>query len=147
MRDGTSEEAREHASKETQGLIEVQSPTFVYMLPWLLAATLLIAAEVRDRMSRKDGPRGDSRRPLDIRWLSAGIFVGGSLIGSLLGGLASSEFRAIWVALHTVCSLVVFIALTRLLRRSPGLTASAVLSAFSALALFLLVSGEVFSAK
>jgi len=123
------------------------SSTFVYMLPWLVAATLFIAAEVRDRMSRKDGPHGSSRKPLDIRWLSAGIFVGGALLGSLLGGLAGSGFRVIWVALYTVCSLVVFIALTRLLRRSPGLTESAALSAVSALALFLLMSSEVFSAK
>ncbi|MFB6777467.1 hypothetical protein ACFCX0_08585 [Streptomyces sp. NPDC056352] len=116
------------------------APTFIYILPWLLAAILLIAAEVRDRVSRQDHPQDRTRKPLEIRWISASIFVGGSLIGSILGGLTGSEFRTTWVALYTVSSLVVFIALTRLLGRSPGVTVSAMLSVCAALASFLLVS-------
>ncbi|WP_338673561.1 hypothetical protein V1460_10960 [Streptomyces sp. SCSIO 30461] len=116
------------------------APAFIYILPWLLAAILFIAAEVRDRTSRKRRPPEGAPSPLEIQWISAGIFVGGALIGSILGGMAGSEFHVTWVALYTVSSLVVFIALTRILGRSPGVKASAMLAALSAVVSFLLMS-------
>ncbi|MCP9956884.1 hypothetical protein [Streptomyces sudanensis] len=116
------------------------APTFIYILPWLLAASLFVAAEVRDRTSRKHNPRRGAPKSLEIQWISAGIFVGGALIGSILGSMAGSEFRMILVALYTVSSLVVFIALTRLLGRSPGVKTSAMLAVLSAVVSFLLVS-------
>ncbi|MFE7711349.1 hypothetical protein ACFU6I_37550 [Streptomyces sp. NPDC057486] len=118
----------------------MQSHTFIYILPLLLAVILQIAAEIRERMYRKGHSQGFTRKLLEIRWLSASIVAGGSLIGSLLGGLAGSEFHAMWVVFYTLWPLLVFISLTRLLGRSPGVAASAMLSAFSALANFLLVS-------
>jgi hypothetical protein len=117
----------------------MQSHTFVYALPWLLGAVLQIAAEVRERMSRKNHSQGRTRKLLEIRWLSASIVAGGALVGSFLGGLASSEFHAIWVVNYTLWPLFVFIGLTRLLGRSPGVAASAMLSVFAGLVSFLLV--------
>ena len=45
-----------------------------------------------------------------------------------------------WVALYTVWAVVFFVALTRLLERSPGVKVSVILSACAALASFLLIS-------
>lgn len=116
------------------------APAFVYMLPWILAAVLFIAAEVRDRLSRKGGPHHEARRkPIRVPWLPAGIFVTGTLIGSTLGALAGPEFHVTWIALYTVSSFVVFIALTRLWGRSLGVTAGVALTVPFALASFLLV--------
>ncbi|MEV6163757.1 hypothetical protein AB0L71_17815 [Streptomyces sp. NPDC052052] len=116
------------------------APTFVYVLPWILAAVLFVAADIRDRRSRKHHPQHENRALLEIRWPSAIVFTGGALIGAILGGLAGSEFRAAWIGLYTVSSLLVFIALTKLLGRSPGVKTSAILSAVAALVSFLLVS-------
>ncbi|THA30593.1 hypothetical protein E6R18_19715 [Streptomyces sp. A1277] len=119
------------------------APTFPYLLPWLLAAALLIAADIRERAARKHDRTEAGRGRLDVRWSSAGIFVGASLIGSVLGSLAASEFRAIWVALWAVSFLLVFIALTRLLRQSPGVKATLALSVVAAVASFFLGRGVV----
>lgn len=136
----TSEDSRRRYSRRIQERIEMRSHTYVYILPWLLAAILQLAAVVRERMLRKGSPQGRTRKPLEIRWFPASMVVGGGLIGSLLGGLAGSEFRVMWVVAYTSWPLLVFIALTRLLGRSPGAAESAMLSAFSALVSFLLVT-------
>lgn len=115
------------------------APAFVYMLPWILAAVLFIAAEARDRLSRKGRPHSEARRPIRVPWLPAGIFVTGALIGSTLGAMAGPEFHVTWIALYTVSSFVVFIALTRLWGRSLGVTAGVALTVPFALASFLLV--------
>ncbi|WP_228980570.1 hypothetical protein [Streptomyces sp. DH12] len=112
--------------------------TILPALPWFLAAALFLASEVRDRASRGGGRRGGVPAPAGVRWPRAGAFTGAALAGAVLGGLVGPGLHPAWAALHAIASLVVFIALTRFLGRSPGAGATTALSAPAAAFSFLL---------